>query len=343
MNVGYDVAVDVLNLEALRQLLVAHGVDVQGSLRATALPGGRSNLTFKVCDSNSSWVVRRPPLSGLTPSAHDVAREYRITHALQGTPVPTAATIALDGDGAIMGAPASVVTFVPGDVVRSREDLAALSDTQVRGVTMALLDCLVDLHHVDHVAIGLDSFGRPEGFLDRQVALWTQQWTRVAHQELPDISRLSTLLADRVPVSSAAAIVHGDFRIDNAILDLSTPDAVRAVVDWEMSTIGDPLTDVALMCVYRAPAFDAVLGMRAAWTSPRLPSPEALAEYYASASDCDLGDWGFYLALAYFKLAVIAEGIAHRARAGGAGQPDCIAAAEATPVLAAAGIRALSG
>jgi aminoglycoside phosphotransferase (APT) family kinase protein len=332
-----------LDLDALRTLLKSQGIDVAGNLVATALAGGRSNLTYKVHDENSAWVVRRPPLGGLTPSAHDMAREYRVTAALQSTPVPTAATVALDADGAVMGAPVSVVAFVPGTVVRSQDDLSELSDAQVLTATTALVECLVELHRIDHLGVGLGTFGRPEGFVGRQVALWARQWTQVAVQDLPDIDRLATLLTGRVPPTSAAAILHGDFRIDNTILDLSGPDTVSAVVDWEMSTIGDPLTDLALMCVYRSPVFDTVLGMPAAWTSPRLPGSDDLAEQYAQASGRDLGDWNFYLALAFFKLAVIAEGIAHRARVCGAdAEATGSTVAEATPVLVDAGLQAIS-
>lgn len=149
-------------------------------------------------------------------------------------------------------------------------------------------------------------------------------------------------MADRIPQSGAPAILHGDFRVDNTILDLTVPQTVCAIVDWEMTTIGDPLTDVALMCVYRAPEFNTVLGMGAAWASPRLPGPDALAEQYARASGRDLSDWNFYLALAYFKLAVIAEGISHRARAvSGEEQDGANSAAEAVRALAAAGLDVL--
>lgn len=330
-----------LDLDDLRKLLEINGIHINGPLVAKALPGGRSNLTYQVRDDTAAWVVRRPPLSGLTPSAHDMAREYRVTSALRHSAVPVAATVALDEDGSVMGAPVSVVEYVPGAVVRSRDELAALTDDQVDAVCETLVRCLVALHHIDPTDVGLGSFGRPDGFVARQVALWTRQWQRVKTQEVPDIDLLATQLADRVPATSGSSIVHGDFRIDNAILDLSD-NSVRAVVDWEMATLGDPLTDAALMCVYRHPSFDAVLGIDAAWTSPRLPDADTLAEQYAHASGNSLGDWDFYLALAYFKLAVIAEGIAYRAQT--AGKPDEHAhVATATPQLVSEGLHQLRG
>ncbi|WP_049748334.1 phosphotransferase [Mycolicibacterium goodii] len=184
------------------------------------------------------------------------------------------------------------------------------------------------------------SCSRP-GFLARQVALWTRQWHHVKSRELPDVAALSTALAAALPPSLGASIIHGDFRIDNTIQDPTLPQPLRAVIDWELSTLGDPLTDVALMCVYRSTAFNQVLGMPAAWTSDRLSSPDDIAQQYAQLSGRDLSNWNFYLALANFKLAVIAEGITHRA-AVGPGVPGADAAAEVTPELLAEGLRLLA-
>jgi len=326
---------------ALRDYLVGAGVPVSGDLRVELISGGRSNLTFKASDDTSTWVIRRPPTGGLTPSAHDMAREYTVTSALQGSAVPVAKTVAFDADGTALGVPMTVVEYVDGTVIRDQDDLAALSDADVEANTAALVSVLADLHAVDYPAIGLESFGRPDGFVARQVKLWAGQWDRVKTRDLPDVARLHSALADAIPQASAASIVHGDFRVDNTILDRDDPNVVRAVVDWEMSTLGDPITDVALMCVYREPVFDLVLGMTAAWTSPRLPSPDRLAQMYATASGRDLAHWNFYLALAFFKLGVIAEGITHRALQGADSGNEALRAAEATPEFMAAGLRAI--
>ena len=332
-----------LDLEALRGHLAARGVEPAGPLRGELVSGGRSNLTFAVSDGVSRWAVRRPPLAGLTESAHDMAREYRVTSALVGTRVPVARPISLCADESVLGAPFTVVEWVDGVVVRDRVDLEQLSDEQVRRTTAALVEVLVDLHAVDVTEVRLEGFGRPDGFLARQVALWRRQWDRTRTRDLADLERLHSLLADDVPQSSEATVVHGDYRIDNAILDRTDPATVRAVVDWELSTLGDPLTDVALMCVYRHPALDVILGLPAAWSSPRLASPEELAEEYARRSGRDLAGWPFYLGLAHLKLAVIAEGISHRARAGAGASPDAEGAAAAVPELVAAGLAALRG
>jgi aminoglycoside phosphotransferase (APT) family kinase protein len=156
-------------------------------------------LTFKVCDDSSSWVVRRPPLSGLTPSAHDVVSEYRVTQALQSTRIPVPATVACDRDGNAMGVPLSVFSFVPGLVVRDRDHLSALTDAQVKATVAALVQTLADLHSIDPGSVGLDNFGRPNGFLSRQIKLWTRQWEHVKTRELADVATLSAALSATIP------------------------------------------------------------------------------------------------------------------------------------------------
>ena len=332
-----------MDIAALARFLGERGVDVRGELRVELISGGRSNLTFIANDDESRWVVRRPPVAGLTPSAHDMAREFTVTSALQNSAVPVAKTVAFDAQGSALGAPMTIVEFVEGTVVRDQDDLAAFTDEQVNAAVGALMRVLADLHAVDPAAVGLQQFGRPEGFLARQVNLWAAQWDRVKTRELPDVAALHAGLSDALPPESAASIVHGDFRIDNTILDSADPGQVRAVVDWELSTLGDPLTDAALMCVYRAPSFDLVLGSRAAWTSDRMPTPDELAQAYTTVSGRDLAHWGFYLGLANFKLGVIAEGITHRARHGSDAGSAAKRAAEATPEFMAAGLHALKG
>jgi len=327
---------------ALKSFLVDSGVEVAGDLDVHLISGGRSNLTFGVTDGTTKWVVRRPPTSGLTPSAHDMNREWTVTRALQGTAVPVAPTVAFDPDGTVLGAPCTVVGFVDGTVIRSASELDALDDATVDRNVDALIRTLADLHAVDHEAVGLAEFGRPEGFVARQVKTWTRQWGIVKTRELPDVEKLAGLLANNIPTDSANAIVHGDFRVDNTILAADDPGVVRAVVDWEMSTLGDPITDVALMCVYRQPIFDRVLGLSAAWTSDRYPDTDDLAQRYATAAGVEMAHWDFYLALANFKLGVIGEGIAYRALQGSSSGEGAEKAAEATGEFMAEGLRALS-
>lgn len=331
-----------LNAPDLQRLLDSAGVDVVGELRIELISGGRSNLTFDVRDEVHHWVARRPPLGGLTPSAHDMNREWDVTSALVDTPVPVPRTVAIDRDGEYIGAPCTVVEFVDGRVIRSIDDLAALSDEEVAAGTDALVRTLADLHAVDYAAVGLADFGRPQGFAARQVKLWARQWEIVKTRELDDVGKLAAALTERVPSQARSSIVHGDFRIDNTILAPDEAGTVAAVVDWEMAALGDPITDLALMCVYREPVFSAVLGFEAAWTSDRYPDADGLADRYVRATGVDLGDWDFYLGLANLKLGVIAEGITHRALSGGSsGSAGAEHAAEATGAFIAAGLRAL--
>ncbi|ROZ99039.1 phosphotransferase family protein [Gordonia sp. OPL2] len=331
-----------LDATLLRQFLVERDVPVVGDLRIDLISGGKSNLTFSVRDDESHWVVRRPPTSGLTPSAHDMNREWAVTSALQSTDVPVAPTVAIDSDGDVLGAPFTVVGFVGGQVIRTADDLKSLSDNDVERNIDGLVETLARLHDVDHVAVGLGEFGRPDGFAARQVKLWARQWGHVKTRELDDVDRLVAALSERIPTDTRNTIVHGDYRVDNTIISADDAGVVRAVVDWEMSTLGDPLTDIALMCVYRRPGFDRVVGFEAAWTSDRYPSVDEIAQRYATRTGRDLGDWDFYLALANLKLGVIAEGITHRARAGAASE-GAETAAEATAEFIAAGLGQLSG
>ena len=330
-----------LDLDALDRHLRAEGIARAGDLRAELIAGGRSNLTFLVFDDASKWVLRRPPLHGLTPSAHDMAREYRVVAALAGTPVPVARAVTMRNDNSVLGAPFQMVDHVDGRVVRTAAELAALGDqTVIDNCIDALIKALSDLHAVDPYAVGLGDFGKPDGYLERQVRRWGSQWE---HVRLPDdardddVRRLHAALADAVPPQSGTSIVHGDYRIDNTVLDAEDATVVRAVLDWEMSTLGDPLSDAALMCVYRNPMFGHI-HTDAAWSSDLVPPADELADRYSKVSGRDLAHWDFYMALAYFKLAIIAAGIDYRRREGADG-PEQVG--EAVAPMIAAGLAAL--
>ncbi|MGV0809927.1 phosphotransferase family protein [Mycolicibacterium setense] len=333
-----------LDLTALDRHLRSEGIARSGELRAELIAGGRSNLTFRVCDDASAWVLRRPPLHGLTPSAHDMAREYKVVAALAGTAVPVARAVTMSNDDSVLGAPFQMVENVDGRVVRSASELEALGDEQVIGRSVdALIRVLADLHAVDPEAVGLGDFGKPAGYLERQVRRWGSQWDLVRLPDDPrddDVKRLHQALAESVPAQSRNSIVHGDYRIDNTILDAQDPTKVLAVLDWELSTLGDPLSDAALMCVYRDPMFNLILSMEAAWSSPLMPSADELANRYSVQSGQDLAHWDFYMALAYFKAAIIAAGIDFRARQGSE-SPGGSSVGEAVAPAIASGLRAI--
>ncbi|GAA4461769.1 phosphotransferase family protein [Phytohabitans houttuyneae] len=331
-----------LDVRGVRTFLERQHVPVAGPLTSELVSGGKSNLTYVVTDGTHRWVVRRPPHSGLTPSAHDVAREWRVAQALQFSAVPVPPAVALCEDTDVIGAPFAVTAFIPGEVVRTRAQLHVYTSAELESCVTELVRVLADLHSVDVHEVGLQGLGRPDGFLQRQVRLWWRQWTEVKNQDHADATRLHSRLVTALPPSSTQiGVVHGDYRIDNTLLDSADISKVLAVVDWELATVGDVLTDIALMCVYRQPQLDPILGLDAAWASDRLPDGDAIAEAYARRRGVDLDHWPFYLALANFKLAVIAQGISYRARQGAAADPSSARAEQAVPALLAAGLRAL--
>ncbi|PKV99994.1 aminoglycoside phosphotransferase (APT) family kinase protein [Amycolatopsis echigonensis] len=332
-------ALDGLDLPALERFFTERVPGFSGRLSAELLEGGRSNLTYLLTDGDHRWVLRRPPLGGLTPSAHDMAREYRVIAALGGSGVPVAHAVEF-GDDTVLGVPFSVVDYVEGAVIRTTAQLHALPGGGIERCAYGLVDVLARLHAVEPAAVGLSGFSRPQGYLGRQISRWLDQWTRVRTRPLADLDTLHAKLSAACPAESAASIVHGDYRIDNAILDPDGPGTVRAIVDWELATLGDPLADLGLHLAYSDPAFAPVLAGSAASTSDRLPAAGELAQHYADASGRDLSRLGFYLGLGYFKIAVIAEGIHARFRQGVTRGSGFDSAGDAVAPLVAAGLRA---
>ncbi|WP_020672801.1 phosphotransferase family protein [Amycolatopsis nigrescens] len=300
-----------LDLGRLREHLDQHlpGL-VTGSLSGRRVEGGRSNLTYVVDDGRSSWVVRRPPLGHVLPTAHDMAREHRVITALHPTAVPVPETLLLCQDAAVLGAPFYVMEFVTGTPYRSDQELIALGPERTRAIALSLVDTLVDLHAVDPASVGLSDFGRPEGFLERQLRRWKKQLDGSRSRELPGIEELHERLVASLPVSPDPAIVHGDYRLDNVLVD--SDDRITAVLDWEMSTVGDPLTDVALLVAY-AQRGDLNLKMVSnVSAAPGYPGSDEVVARYAERSGRDVSALNWYVGFAFFKLAVILEGIYYR-------------------------------
>ncbi|MER6146722.1 phosphotransferase family protein [Streptomyces hirsutus] len=328
-------------LDAVARHMAGADTTPTGPLEATLITGGRSNLTYVLSDGASRWVLRMPPRAGRTPSAHDVAREFRVTSGLRESGVPVARPVVLCEDESALGGAFTVVDYVDGRSVQSRDDLAALDDSQLAHVINSLTQALAALHRVDHVAVGLERFGRPDAYAQRQLRRWRGQWELVAPED-DDVraaaAELGRRLETALPEQRFTGIVHGDFRIDNTILGHGRLPEVAAVVDWELSTIGDPVADVATMCAYRDEALDLILGAPSAWTSDRLPDAPTLAASYEAAGGVPLDHWDFHLALAYYKIGTIAAGIEHRRRAGVGSGPGFATAGRAVPRLMAAGL-----
>ena len=306
-----------LDLEALAAYLAPRVGGIAGALRGEVIPGGRSNLTYIVDDGERRFVVRRPPLAHVLPTAHDMAREYRVLASLQGTGIPVPQVIALCEDDSVIGARFYVMEWIDGHVVRDALP-AAFPDTPEtrRAMSTALIDTLLQLHAIDPDAVGLSDFGHPDGFLARQVRRWWQQWEASKTRELPSIETLRRRLDETVPVPSAPGIVHGDYRLDNVMYAPADPSRIVAVIDWEMCTIGDPLCDVGLLCVYWADDdFEAAartLHGRAITVENGFAKRADLLRDYAAGTQRDLTSLDWYIALGAYKLAIIAEGITAR-------------------------------
>jgi aminoglycoside phosphotransferase (APT) family kinase protein len=291
-------------------------------LQFSFLSGGRSNLTYRVEGEGRSWVLRRPPLGHVLPTAHDMAREHRVLTALCDTGIPVPRTRALCSDESVTGAPFYVMDFAPGIVIE--EELPAgyaSTPAERRRIGTALMQTLAALHAVDWRAVGLEGFGRPEGYLARQVKRWSEQWERSKASDVPLIDELIRRLGAALPHSAAATLVHGDYRLGNLALDPGDPGRVVAIFDWEMATLGDPLADVGYTLVYWGEPEDAP-GTRgpgryaSVTTAPGFQRRAELVAEYSRASGRDVTSVDFYEVLALYKLAVISEGAYARWRAG---------------------------
>ena len=311
---------------AVDRWLAGHVPGAQPPFRYTLIAGGRSNLTFEARAADGRrLVLRRPPLGQVLQSAHDVLREHRIVSALASTPVPVAPALAGCDDLAVTGAPFCVMEFVEGAVLREVEDAERQYDEAHRArIGEALVDVLADLHAVDPDAVGLGSLGRREAYVERQLRRWHAQFEGSKDQDVPAVDEAHRRLAERVPVQRRTTLVHGDFRIDNCLL--GHDGGVRAVLDWELCTLGDPLADVGLLLMYWVdPGEDtATVLTGTATAAPGFPDRAALAARYAERSGADISDLDYYVALASWKLACVFDGIRARYAAGVMGDKDVL-------------------
>lgn len=309
-----------LDTAALHAWLTAHHPELAaGELSATLITGGKSNLTYVVTDGEREYVVRRPPMGHVLATAHDMGREHTVMAALGGSAVPVPAMLAHCEDTSVIGAPFYVMERVGGTPYSRAAQLEPLGPDRTRQITEQLVDTLVDLHAVDYQAVGLAEFGRPEGYLERQVSRWKKQLDASRSRELAGMDELVASLDAGMPAHSDGTIVHGDYRLDNVLVDVdpaSGRDRVTAVLDWEMSTLGDPLTDIALMLAYQQLAeVTGGNGGAVVTDAPLAPgylSRDDVLQRYATGSGRDVSDIGFHVSLAFFKLAVILEGIHFR-------------------------------
>ena len=327
----------LIHEENLRSYLAQHLPGEDAPLEVTRISGGHSNETFFIHRGSQEWVLRRPPRGPLLPTAHDVLREYRVLKALNTTTVPTPKVLLACTDPEVIGAPFYLMEEVHGIVVRQELPSYAYEAAGRRAISIALIDALVDLHEADWRAIGLEDFGKPEGYLERQLRRWSGQLEKSRQRPLPDLDAVTSWLAAHIPQSGAATIVHGDYRLDNVMMDNDSPH-VLAIFDWEMATIGDPLADVGyLLSFWREPSDpepEFTSEMWRAMEQPGFLTRAEIADYYAERTGRPVRDLAFYEALAIWKLAILLEGSYSRHRSGTTDDPFFAKLGEGVPALA---------
>lgn len=326
-NTGAAAPTDVappegIDAPALEAWFAEHIPGAVPPLHYDRIAGGRSNLTFSVTDSaEGRWALRRPPLGKRLGSAHDMGREHKVISALAGTAVPVPRIAGFCPDEGVNQAPFFVMDWVEGPILRSSTAAEAFGEPQRRAIGERVVDTLVAIHDVKPDDVGLSDLGKKEDYVARQLHRWQGQWEGSKTREIPLVDEVHDRLVARIPAQGPAAIVHGDYRLDNMIL--SESGEVAAVVDWELCTLGDPLADVGLLIVYWAEPGDELIPLTdPATQAPGFQTRAEVRELYAERSGRDLSEIGFYEALGYWKLAVILQGVFARYAKGQYGKPE---------------------
>jgi len=310
-------SVEGINTETVTAWLQVQIPDLAPPLEFTLIAGGHSNLTYRFVDSKgAAYVLRRPPLGHVLESAHDMAREHRIITALAASAVPVAPTYGLCKDPAVNGAPFYVMGFVAGSVLHDAAAAAKLPAAERAGLGEHVIDVLANLHLLDPDVVGLGDLGRKEAYLARQLSRWNKQWEASKTHEIPEMEETSRLLEQFKPEQVGASIVHGDYRLGNMMVG---GGRIRAVLDWELCTLGDPLADVGYVLN------DWILpGEPGAEQKPTgvsgFPTREQLCERYARATGRDLSGINYYRAFSHWRLAAIGQGVYKRYLMGAMGE-----------------------
>jgi aminoglycoside phosphotransferase (APT) family kinase protein len=316
----------LLVLEPLQAFLDAHGVGTgAGEIKATPIGEGHSNITYLIERGGEQVVLRRPPRPPLPPSAHDVLREARLLRALRETPARVPAVLAVCEDPDTIGAPFYLMERILGEVIVSSLPAPLDTPAERRRIGEQLIDALVEIHAVDWRAAGLEGFGKPTGYLERQLRRFSGLWELNKTREIAAVESVGAWLAEHMPSSGAATIVHGDFRLGNTIFAAEAPAHLEAVLDWEMATIGDPLADIGYLCMMWSEAGDPVSGLREhlgnVTRAEGFPTRAELIERYEERSGRSIGDIRWYITLALWKSVVFMEGNYKRAIAGTVDDP----------------------
>ena len=303
--------------------LVANISGATAPFSYTQIAGGHSNLTFKVDDAaGNAFVLRRPPLGHRLASAHDMTREHRIIASLAQTNVPVAPALGLCTDESVNELPFYVMRFVDGHVIRDKAAAeSVLGEAGCRRASESIVDTMAAIHAVDIKAVGLDDLGKHEGYIARQLKRWHGNIMNQRTRDLPDVDNVYEELMKRIPEQREVTIVHGDYRLDNTMVD--SKGNVIAVLDWEICTLGDPMADVGLLQVYwTGPGDDASAWANSVCTAPGFLNRADLAKRYGEISGRDISQLDYYVAFAYWKLACIIEGVYARYLGGALGDRD---------------------
>ncbi|MGH7865271.1 MAG: phosphotransferase family protein [Candidatus Binataceae bacterium] len=328
-----------VNVEGLRRFLSERKLGDTTGLRTENISFGHSNEVHLVHFEGKHWALSRPPRGPLLPTAHDVIREVRVLKALQESAVPLPRVYAACEDPAYIGAPFFLMEYMQGQVIRADAKSFATTPEIRRRVSEQIVDVLIALQEVDWRAVGLEGFGRPDGYLERQLKRWVDQLQRtIPHtRPLPVMEKVRDWLQARIPDSPPATIVHGDYKLDNVMFDAEAPAAIIAVFDWEMSTIGDPLADFGWMLSYWPDSEDGAPQAGAVTSMPVAPgylTRREMVGRYESKSGRAMKNFAFYQAFALFKLAIIMEGSYSRYLRGQTDDPLFAALDQRVPALA---------
>ena len=315
----------LLVLEPLSRFLDAHNIGQGGEISASPIGDGHSNVTYLIERSGVEVVLRRPPRPPLPPSAHDVLREARLLSALVPTPARVPAVLAVCDEDDVIGCPFYIMERVRGEVITSTVPPALDRTEQRAQIGEQLIDALVEIHAVDWQAAGLEGFGKPTGYLERQLRRFSGLWELNKTREIPAVERVGMWLSEHLPQSGPATIVHGDFRLGNTMFDAAAPARLVAVFDWEMATIGDPLADIGYLCMFWTEAGDPERGLREhlgkVTRAEGFPTRAGLIARYEERSGRSMKDLRWYTTLALWKSVVFMEGNYKRAIAGTTDDP----------------------
>lgn len=309
-----------LDVGRLEPFLLRHFGDRAGTLTVQQFPNGHSNLTYLVRLGNREFVLRRPPLGTKVKSAHDMGREFRVLSKLHTAYPPAPEVLLFCDDESVLGAPFYLMKRISGIIIRKNLPQGiSFAEQTARRLSEAFIDNLVHLHSLDYVAIGLGDLGKPDGYLERQVRGWIERYSNSKTHDLPEVTRISAWLNEYMPVSGVATLIHNDYKYDNLVLDPADITRITGVLDWEMATIGDPLTDLSTALAYWIDAKDPEELQRMRWCPSNEPGSltrDQLVERYSRTTGCDVSNIVFYLAFARFKLAVIVQQIYFRYHLG---------------------------